>query len=224
MMIANLGTEVLYSFFIIACSLMIYFGTREIYELSKHRGIRCFRLTFLFFALAYFSRSVIKFMIIYFNSTSIMSVSPILLNPLVGTVSLFLFMYFSTIAIFYLLYSVMWKKWSNFSFTAPVLHLISIVISATIIFYNNILLYLLLNLALFLVVLFVVLVSRNSSKDKVQKKGIYPIYILLMFFWILNIAEILLPRYFQTTQIVLYIFSSGLFLLMLYKVLKKAGS
>ena len=28
------GTEIMYSFVIIICSLMIYFGTKELYELS----------------------------------------------------------------------------------------------------------------------------------------------------------------------------------------------
>lgn len=44
----RLGTEVIYSFVIIVCSLMIYFGTKELYELSSYKGIKYFRQAFLF--------------------------------------------------------------------------------------------------------------------------------------------------------------------------------
>jgi hypothetical protein len=223
MMMANLGTEVLYAFVIILCSLMIYFGTREIYNLSKHKGIKYFRLAFLFFALAYFSRTFIKFIVIYFNSTTIMSVSPRLLNPLVGIISLFLFIYLSTMAIFYLLYSVMWKKWVNFRFIEWILNIFALCLSAIIVFSANSLFYLLLNLGLFFVVLFVVIISRATSKKRSHKTGIYPIYLLLLFFWILNIVDILLPKIFQTTQILIYLASLGIFLFMLYKVLRNVG-
>ena len=100
------GTEVIYSFVIIACSLMVYFATKELDELSSYKGINYFRKAFLFFALAYFFRTLIKFILVFFNIPRILEFSPKFLGP----ISLFLFMYFSSIAIFYLLYSVVWKK------------------------------------------------------------------------------------------------------------------
>ena len=48
----NIGTEIVYSFVIIVCSLMIYFGTKELYKLTSHKGIKYFRQSFLFFAFA----------------------------------------------------------------------------------------------------------------------------------------------------------------------------
>ena len=42
----GMTTEILYSFVIIFCSLMIYFGTKELYELSGHKGIKYFRYSF----------------------------------------------------------------------------------------------------------------------------------------------------------------------------------
>ena len=54
-----LGTELIYSFVIIICSLMVYFGTKELYELSSYKGIKYFRQAFLFFAIsANFSSSI----------------------------------------------------------------------------------------------------------------------------------------------------------------------
>ena len=33
---ASIGTELIYSFVIILCSLMVYFGTKELYDLTSH--------------------------------------------------------------------------------------------------------------------------------------------------------------------------------------------
>ena len=67
----GIGSEIIYSFVIIVCSLMIYFATKELYELSKHKGIKYFRLSFLFFAIAYFFRSFIKIVLFYFDKQEI---------------------------------------------------------------------------------------------------------------------------------------------------------
>ena len=61
LMSLGFGSELIYSFVIILCSLMVYFGTKELYELSSYKGIKYFREAFLFFAIAYAFRSVIKF-------------------------------------------------------------------------------------------------------------------------------------------------------------------
>ena len=60
MMGMGMSSEIIYSFVIIFCSLLVYFGTKEIYELSSHKGIKYFREAFLFFAIAYFFRFLIK--------------------------------------------------------------------------------------------------------------------------------------------------------------------
>lgn len=218
-MIANLGTEVLYSFIIIVCSLMIYFGTKEIYQLSKHKGVRYFRLTFLFFALAYFSRSFIKFIILYFNTPSIMNVPPKILSPFVGMLCLFLFIYFSTIAIFYLFYSLAWKKLDSNSNRTYLPHIISLLLAFTVIFFNNSIYYLLLNLILFTVIL----ITAFLSKRKSHKNGLHAYYLLLSFFWILNIIDILIPTFLVQYQTLIYLASAGIFLIISYKVIRNLG-
>ena len=221
----GLSTEIIYSFVIIACSLMIYFGTRELYELSFHKGIKYFRLGFLFFAISYFFRSFIKFVLVYFDVTRILDVSPKLFGMIFGHVTLFLFMYFSGMAIFYLLYSVMHKKW-NGKKIIYLFHLLSILIGFLSILFINSFNYLLINLILFLFVLFIVLASYSESKKKSKKKkhNLYFIYLLLLIFWIFNILDILVPNFFRGFQLFIYVVSLGIFLLILYKVLKKAGS
>ena len=216
----GLGTEILYSFVIIVCSLMIYFGTKELYDLSSYKGIKYFRQTFLFFAVAYFFRSFIKFILLYFNIREIGEFSPMLF----GNLTLFIFMYFSSLAIFYLLYSVMWKKWNGNSNKIYIFHGLALVISLISIYFKSSLIYLGLNIFLFCFVVFIVYTAYRNSKTKLKEHNLYAIYLLLLVFWILNVIDMLIPDFFQTFQLFIYLASSGIFLLILYKVLKKVGS
>jgi len=219
----SFSTEIIYSFIIIVCSLMIYYGTKELYELSSHKGIKFFRQAFLFFALAYFFRSFIKLILLYFNVQGIFSISPRLLNPLISQITLIFFMYFSAMAIFYLLYSVMYKKW-NYEHRIYLFHIVAVILAVFSVVSRNPFSYLGLNLLLLVFVLVVVYVSYKTSKKKTKGHNLYAIYVLLLLFWILNIIDILIPTFFQNFQLLIYLVSSGIFLLMLYRVLKKAGS
>ena len=48
----DLWVELTFATIIVVASLIIYLRTKELYELSEHKGIKYFRNTFLFFALA----------------------------------------------------------------------------------------------------------------------------------------------------------------------------
>lgn len=216
----GLGTEILYSFVIIVCSLMVYYGTKELYELSSYKGIKYFRQAFLFFAIAYFFRSFIKFILLYFNVREIREFSPMLF----GNFTLLIFIYFSSLAIFYLLYSIMWKKWNGNSNKIYLLHGLALVISVISVYSRNSLIYLGLNIFLFCFVILSVYIAYKNSKNKFKGHNLYAIYVLLLLFWILNIIDILIPSFFQTFQLFIYLASSGIFLTILYRVLKKVGN
>jgi hypothetical protein len=214
MLTAGISGEILYSFVIIVCSLLIYIGTKELYELTSYKGIKYFRLSFLFFALAYFFRSFIKIILFYFETINLRS-----FLPLFGDITLFMFMYFSSIAIFYLLYSVMWKKWKSNS-TVYLFHLASFSIATIILLLKNPITYLIINALLLLFISYVVFKSYSQPKKK-KKHNLYIIYLMLFIFWILNIIDILIPNFLQTFQLFTYLVSLGIFLLILYKVIKK---
>lgn len=218
------GLEIIYSFVIIICSLMIYFGTKELYELSNHRGIKYFRQAFLFFAIAYFFRSFIKFVLSYFDVRAILDISTMVFSPILAQATLFIFIYFSSMAVFYLLYSVMWKKLNNGSDKIIFFHLTALVIALIIILSANQFIYLWLNIILFLVLAIIFFVAHKNKRKRSKKYDLYVIYLLLLIFWVLNILDILIPDVLQTFQLVIYIFSLGIFLSILYKVLKKVGS
>lgn len=211
----TLNLEILYSFVIIITSLMIYFGTKEIYELSSHKGLKYFRIAFLFFALAYFFRSFIKFFLVYFNVTEIMRIAP---NDF-AILMIFAFMYFSLISIFYLLYSVIWKKWKNEKQIIYLFHILALIISITCIIMNNHFFHLLINVFILLIACITIIFSHQKKNNYT-----YLAYILLAIFWTLNIIDILTPTLLYNTQIFIYLASTGIFLTILYKVLKKAGS
>lgn len=210
MMTMGLGAEIIYSFTIIICSLIIYFGTREIYELTKHKGIKYFRLSFLFFAIAYFFRSFIKIILFTLDMREIREIAHTF-----GNITLFLFIYLSSIAILYLLYSVIYKKWEKDK--SYLIHLIAIIIAIITTMFISPATYLIINIIL-LVIIISSIISSNKKKNK-----LHIIYILLSIFWIINILDILIPNVFQMYQLLIYLTSSGIFFAILYKVLRSIG-
>jgi len=215
-LIGTLSVEILYSFIIVICSLMIFFGTKELYKLSGHKGIKYFRLAFLYFAIAYFFRSFIKIIIVCFGMDGFRS-----FGFLFGAASSFLFMYFSIMAIFYLLYSVLYKKLKRDYI--KVFHVGLLVLTFVVIgFGNNIKLILLANILLLLFIVYIVYLAYMQSKKK-KSLNLYIVYFLLSIFWMLNIIDILIPDFLRAFQLLIYLMSLGVFLVILYKVLTRAG-
>jgi hypothetical protein len=216
----EIGAQLIYSFVIIVCSLMVYYATKEMYELSSYKGIKYFRSAFLFFAIAYFFRYFIQFFLVLFNARDILDLSPMY----IGWISLFVFLYSSAMAIFYLLYSVMWKKWNHSKSRLIMFNILALLIALIGSSIRGMLVSLVLNLVLLVFILFVLFVSYKDSKKGKRGKNLLVIYILLSIFWILNIIDILLPRFLQIYQLIIYLVSILLFMIILYKVLKKAGN
>jgi len=220
---SGIGVEMIYSFVIIVCSLMVYYGTRELYELSSYRGIRYFRQAFLFFAIAYFFRYSIRFILYFFNIRTMHEFFPTSLG-LMGLLTLFLFMYFSSMAVFYLLYSVMWKRWNGKSRRIYLFHAAAVLISLVSIISrrNDVLLGI--NFIFLMLISLVYYVAHKDSKIKKGRNNLYIVYSLLFVFWVLNMVDILVPFFLQQFQLIIYLASSGIFLTILYKVLKRAGN
>ena len=219
MLLQGIGIDLIYSFVIILCSLMIYYSTKEMYELSSYKGIKYFRYAFLFFAIAYLFKSFIKFMLVYFGASRIIDLNPRFMGPL----TLFIFMFFGTLAIFYLVYSLLWKKWNERSeIILGIFYLLSIIISFIIITTKQVWVFIATSIFIFAISLFGMYLTKKQSKDKKKKNNIHTIYTLLFTFWILNMIEVLIPTQ-QIFQLILYLASLGVFLTILYKVVKSSG-
>lgn len=216
----QIGAELIYSFVIIVCSLMVYYGTRELYELSSHKGIKYFRQAFLFFALAYFFRYFIQFFLVFFSLRDILEFSPVY----IGWFSLFIFLYASSMAVFYLLYSVMWKKWNHSKSRLFLFNVFALVIALIGSSFRGPGISFMLNIILLAFGSFVLFIAYKDSKDKKKGKGLFVIYLLLFIFWVLNVIDILIPKFLQIYQLAIYLASILLFMIILYKVLKKIGN
>lgn len=215
--VTGLGAELIYSFVIILCSLMVYFGTKELYDLSSYKGIKYFRKSFLFFAIAFFFRYFIKIIFALFNPQEDMAVLRIF--PALTTV---LFIYFSSMAIFYLLYSLLWKRWNLLKIY--MLQILSVAISVVSILIGNVSFYIAINLLFLIIALISVSIVYFKSGQKSRKNNMHTTYMLLFIFWILNIFDILIPSFFEKMRLLIYLSSICIFFLILYKVLKQAGS
>ncbi len=209
------GTEVIYSFVIILASLMIYFATKELYELSSYKGIKYFRQAFLFFAIAYFFRSFIKFVMFNFGIGDMRYFQH---GIFFGILTLIIFSYFSSMAIFYLVQSVLYKRINGKM--VYVFHGLAIIISLSIALFMNPITLLLVNLFLLCFVFAAYYFAHKDSKNN----SLSVIYGLLAFFWTVNFVDIIIPNFFQSFQLVIYIVSIAIFLVILYKVLKKVGA
>jgi hypothetical protein len=215
----GIGVELIYSFIIIICSLMIYFATREMYELSSYKGIKYFRQAFLFFAIAYFFRYSIRFLLMLLGVNGLHEISPMYF----GIATSFIFLYLSSMTVFYLLYSVMWKKWNHDKAKLYIFNIAAFVIALIGTVFNSIGIYLILNVILLAFVLISLLVAHRDSKNKKKGGGLFIIYNLLFVFWTLNVIDILIPQFLELYQTIIYMISIFLFMLILYKVLKKTG-
>src|SRR5665648_1450 len=120
---ARLIVELAYTFIVVFLCFTIYFKTREMYELTKHEGIKYFRSTFLFFGLAYLFRLLsvsIILMDITFDLHSSMRIFRFIPMVFIG--------YFSTMAIISLTYSII-RKELNFKHMFLLSNAVAILIS-----------------------------------------------------------------------------------------------
>ena len=213
----EIGLQLIYSFVIIICSLMIYYGTREMYELSSYKGIKYFRQAFLFFAIAYFFRYFIQFILIFFDVHNAFDSS-----RLIFLGSMLIFIFFSALAIFYLLYSIMWKNSNKYKMS--LFYILAFVIALIGTIFRGILIALILNFLILIAALAVLFIAYKESKNKKKGEGLFTIYVLLSLFLVLNVIDILIPKFLQMYQLIIYCASILIFMLILYKVIKKIGN
>jgi len=191
----ELASELGYSLIVVFLCLMIYFKTREIYDLTKHEGIYYFRITFFFFALAYIFRFVHLFSIferITFDNDLLREIFRMF------PFSLVLNGYFSTLAILSLTYSIIWKE-LNIKHTLLLFNAIAILISG-IAFISRSPFILLLSQAVLLIFTIILACYFYIRSRKISQ--LFILYILFLLFWIVNLFALgprrLIPFEIQT--------------------------
>lgn len=207
--------ESIYFVLIVAICLAIYFKTREIEKLSGYQGIIYFRLTFMFFSISYFFKFITSIQISAFSLTRSYQVLQIL--PTAGT--LFISLYASLMAVIYLTNSVTWKKEEKkSSHEESFWHIVSIGAAALTVFMSQPMLYILTQV--FLLFYSIMELSKHHEKKSSFIKTLYP---AMMLFWMLSIVDIFIPNLLYMLQLLIYLVSSGLFLIILNKVFNRVG-
>ena len=205
---SRLFVELSYTLIVVFFCFMIYIKTREIYDLTKYKGIQYFRITFLFFGLAYLFRFAFVLFLLIRATFDVY-----LLSSVFKFVPLILSGYFSTMAILSLTYSTIWKK-IHFKHTLLISNAIAILISGIAL----ISLYpfpLILSQAVLLI--FTIAYPIYSKSRKISP--LFVLYIMFFLFWIINLFTLCPKRFLPFgIQILLNIVSIVLIGIIYYKV------
>lgn len=213
----NIGIELVYTIVILVFCLLVYIKTREIYELSKHKGIRFFRYSFIFFALAYASRLFLYLMIfdndnvlgLFINRRAMMPVS----NLVAG--------FFSTMAILYLTYSTIWKK-INIEHFMAFSNIIALFIAVIAFVSRSPLIVSLIQLVMMVFAAAIILKNNRKYKKKYKKRfGTRALYLLIFAFWLISLFALQSRRFIPfEVKAVFQLVSIAVFIAIYYKVAK----
>lgn len=203
----NLIIDLIMNFIFVILAFIIFYKTKEMYKLTRYKGIKYFRYSFLFLGLAYFFRAF-SLLIRYFFFINI-----------AGKFSSFFLWtipisFFGILSMLYLFLSLDWKRFINKD-NEYLLYLFAFVFS--IIFFvtrSHFILLILQSLILLLVIIFHILKNRKN----VQK--MFFLYSLLLIFWIFNLIIMLPKRIFPYfVFLAIQIFSLIIIMYILIKVL-----
>ncbi|MFH1849856.1 MAG: hypothetical protein ABH879_06755 [archaeon] len=203
------GAETAYTLVVVFLCIYVFCKTKEMYDLTRHRGIRYFRNAFLFFGLAYSAR--LAFHMIQLGIASSGKFVPGRITfPLAFT----LVGYLSTMAIFCLAYSTAWKKvwYTQFLIGA---NAIAIGIAAVSYITRSPMVVGLVQLPL---IVFTLISSNRGKKSHARA-----LYFLISLFWLVNLF-VLGPRKMLPLEIkaALQLISLGVFAVLSYRVAKWA--
>ncbi|MFH1134229.1 MAG: hypothetical protein V1735_07130 [Nanoarchaeota archaeon] len=171
-------------FAVIFCSL-IFFRTKEIDALAKHRGIHYFRLAFLFFGLSYAVR-------LFFGPGFFSRLAfHIPLSRLAFMMFFILLLgYLSTMGILYLLFSSLWKK-AHGPALVWIGHGLAAALSVVSFLFRSHLILLFLQTVLLMVAVLLRFLPRKQEKHLSSAKVLY---LLVFVLWLINLWVIGRPR------------------------------
>jgi len=206
------GTELLFTVIAVIFCFLIYFKTKESYELTRHEGINYFRNAFLFLGFSYVLRFLWGIMMI--SRTTFEFIMP-------REMFAFLFIlplgYFSTISIFYLIHGSVWKNSDDKKFLI-LSHGIAILLSVISFITRSPLILLCLQCALLCIVL---LLNFAKPHKKTKISQIKVLYILIAALWLINLLVIDQMRPLPLEISILFqITSLAVFAVIYHKILK----
>ena len=206
--------EVIYSFIISSICLVIAYKSDRYFKLSLHSGLRYFRNAFLFYGLAFFWK---------FSFAELTG-----LNTFNEFFSQFVFEYLLILGGAFLLYSLLWKKFSKqagfsslISSKLLVIYLIALILTTADCVLR---IYFLLFISQILIFLIASLLVFKANKEKGNKSGFLKIYgfaiILGLIAWLLNFGTAFLFGWNLLLMIDVGVLNVIFFLLVLFGIMK----
>ncbi len=209
------STDLVFTLLAVLFCFLIYIKTRETYRLTQHKGIGYFRDAFLFFGLSYAMRFL-------FGITILSRIAFDLVLPRATFLPFAFFMplllgYFSTIGIFYLIFSTIWKRFDNRNMlffghgAAIALSIVSFVTGSTLI---------LLGLqCVFLGVAVTLKFVTHRAREKLSQTKL--LYLLVALLWFINLLMIDRRRPFPLEiEIFFQLVSLAVFFVIYFKISK----
>ena len=211
----GLWIELIYSLIVVLSCFLIYFKTKEMYKLTSYKGIKYFRNTFLFFGITYFVRFFLHL------------IRTLMVDRIFGIfeIAFFVMIYSSSMALIYLIYSLFWKKLAKYPYIKTSLfHIASLIIAFISIISEAPFIFLIFQGGLFILLTIISYLYHKKTKHKESFFQLYLIYLLIFVLWIIsNILEFVV--YFSPNLgLIIYGISILLFLIILFRVLKKVDA
>ncbi len=202
--------ELVYSLIVLIFCSLIYIRTKEIYNLTRHKGIHYFRTAFLFLGFSYLGRFILHLIM-----ASLIAMDYFIPRGALFPITIVPVSYLSTMAILFLTYGMEWKKLKikNFNFYANV---ISILVAFTTLILRSPIVLSLIQLPLIIFILFI------STKHYIQtKKKTSVLYFFVGLLWLISLF-LIGPRKLIPSEIslLLHIISISVFIIIYYKVAK----
>jgi len=176
----NFGIDIAFTLVMFLFFVLIYIKTREIYSLSKHRGVKYFRDAFLFFGLSYVLRFALS-LVLLLEEVDFSFLYQVFFSSLILCLG-----YFSTISIFYLIFSLCWKSFDNRLFIRSG-HLFALALSILSVVLHSHLLILLSQFVLIVVVTIIDLLRTTRQRKISQTRTLY---VLVSVLWLINLLVI----------------------------------
>jgi len=171
-------TEIAFTIISAVLCFMIFSKTKESYNLTKHDGIKYFRDAFLLFGLSYILRFILE--LIFLSGETFEFIIP---REMFAPLFILGVGYVSTLGLWYLIFSSIWKRFSKKSLMITG-HATAIILSVASFFLHS---HLIILYAQFiLLIIGVILIFRTGTKTKkISQTKI--LYMLTSFLWLINL-------------------------------------
>jgi len=206
-------TELVFTTLAVVFCFLIFFRTKESYELTKYTGIKYFRDAFLFFGLSYVVRFLLALIMLSKFAFDIFIPRELFMPLFILPVG-----YFSTMGIFYLIFSSVWKGFNN-KYLLVFGHMVAILLSVISFVTHSHIILLLLQCILLVIAVIARFVIHSEKKGISQIKILY---LLVAGLWLINLLVLDRKRPMHGFEFVFQILSLIVFVVIYHKVSKWA--